>query len=380
MHRDNLHLYTHDHSFLGEDHDKNSRRLWLVIALTVVMMVSEIVAGTVYGSMALLADGWHMGTHAAALAISAAAYWVARKYEHDRRFTFGTGKFGDLAGFASAIALGLTAMLIAKEAFERLLSPRPIGFEEALLVAGIGLVVNLLSAYLLHDGEHGHGHGHGHGHTHSHSHGHTHSRDSHSRDSHSHDSHDHNHSHGHSHQSPTDRVSSSGHSHPPEGTSDGTGATPKGPKARQAHDVPSTDHNLRAAYLHVLADALTSVLAILALLLGRSYGWVWMDPIVAFVGAFVIATWSYGLIKQTSLALLDADAPSALEREIRQAIEKDDEVISDLHVWKLAPGQYAAIISVVAHAPAPAVEYKGRLRHLSSLRHLSVETARCLGC
>ncbi|GAA0569748.1 CDF family Co(II)/Ni(II) efflux transporter DmeF [Craurococcus roseus] len=309
----------HGHDFLGAHHDRNSRRTVAVIALTAVVMAAEIAAGAAFGSLALLADGWHMGTHVAALSISVAAYALARRFQRDPRFTFGTGKFGDLAGFASAIALGLTALLIAWEALERLQAPVPIAFGEALAVAVIGLAVNLASAWLL--GGHGHGHnGHHHGHE---DHG--------------------DHAHGQ-------------HSH--------------------AEERAATDNNLRAAYLHVLADALTSVLAILSLLAGWFVGWTWLDPAMAAVGAAVIAAWSVGLARRTAFALLDADAPPELAQRVRDTIEAEGDRISDLHLWRVGPGCYAAILVVVSPEPRPSDAYRARLAGYPMLRHVTVEVAR----
>ena len=311
----------HGEDVLGADHDRNSRRTLAVVVISAVVMVAEIVAGTVFGSLALLADGWHMGTHVAALGISVLAYRLARRYADDPRFAFGTGKFGDLAGFASAIALGLTAALIAVEAFERLRTPVPIAFGEALTVAVIGLVVNLASAWLL--GDRGGGHAHDHG-----DHGH------HAQGMHGHETH----AHGHAH--------------------------------------ALTDNNLRAAYLHVLADALTSVLAILSLLAGPIFGWPWLDPAVAAFGAVVIAIWSVGLVRRTALALLDADAPPDLARRVREAIETGgDDRVADLRLWRVGPGFYAVILVVASPAPRPCEAYRARLAGLPMLRHVTVEVA-----
>ena len=234
MHGHSIERWQHRHVFLGRAHARNERRIWLVVALTAVMMVAEIAAGAIFGSMALMADGWHMSTHAAALAISAFAYRFARKHADDARFSFGTGKAGELAAFASAIILGLVAIGIAFESAVRIFSPIPIRFDEALIVAVIGLAVNLASAWLLMD-----------------------------RDA----DHDHDHSHAHGH-----------HHH---------------------------DSNIRAAYLHVIADALTSVLAIVALLVGRLQGWLWLDPVIGIVGAVIIAQWSFGLLRSAGAVLLD---------------------------------------------------------------------------
>lgn len=319
----------HEHVFLGDDHERNERRTWFVIALTATMMVIEIVAGTIYGSMALVADGWHMSTHAAAMLISALAYLYARRHARDPRFTFGTGKLGDLAGFASAIILALIALLIGWESLLRLANPVPIDFGQAIAVAVIGLVVNLASAWLLKDHHHHHRYHHGHNHqAHGHhDHGHHHEHD---------ERHDHHH-HGHSH---------------------GGGR----------------DNNLRAAYLHVLADALTSVLAIVALLAGRAYGWLWLDPLMGIVGALVIARWSWGLIRDAGAILLDVIPEGEdLPDEIREALEGEGDRITDLHVWQVGPGHHAAIVSLATPAPKTPSAYKDRLSHLHELSHVTVE-------
>lgn len=248
MHSHSIEQWTHDHAFLGEKHDDNERRTWLVVVLTLVMMVGEIVAGSVFGSMALLADGWHMGRHAAALGIAAFAYRFARRHLGNAHFTFGTGKFGDLAAFASAVILGLVAVEIAYESVLRLITPVPIVYGEAMAVAALGLCVNLASAWLLRDGHDHHHHGHDHGHAHD-----------------DHDDRDRDH-HGHHHH----------------------------------------DNNLRAAYVHVMTDAATSVLVIAALAVAMHSGWVWADPAVGLIGSAVIASWAFGLIKSSGAVLLDA--------------------------------------------------------------------------
>jgi cation diffusion facilitator family transporter len=321
MHGPSFQSLQHEHVFLGDDHERNERRTWFVIALTATMMVVEIVAGTIYGSMALVADGWHMSTHAAAMLISALAYLYARRHARDPRFTFGTGKLGDLAGFASAIILALIALLIGWESLLRLANPIPIDFGQAIAVAVIGLVVNLASAWLLRD-DHHHSHGqHDHGH-----HGHH----------HDHGPHDEHHHHG--------------------------------------HHAAGRDNNLRAAYLHVLADALTSVLAIIALLAGRSYGWIWLDPLMGIVGALVIARWSWGLIRDAGIILLDVVPEGEdLPQEIREALEREADWITDLHVWQVGPGHHAAIISLASPTPKAPSTYKDRLSHLHELSHVTVE-------
>jgi len=300
----NSHL-EHTHDFLGANHGRNERRVRAVIALTVAMMVVEIVAGLAYGSMALVADGLHMSTHAAAMLIAAGAYFYARKHVANPRFTFGTGKFGDLAGFASAVILALIALFIGYESLLRLTDPVPIAFGQAIGVAVVGLVVNLASAWLLKD-DHSHDHGHHHAH--------------------------HDHSHG-------------GH-----------------------------DNNLRSAYLHVLADALTSILAIVALALGSLYGWTWLDPMMGIVGALVIAHWSLGLVRSAGGVLLDYVPPGEdLPEEIRSAIETGDDRITDLHVWQVGPGHHAAIVSIATSRPLPLASYRAKLAHIHDLSHLTLE-------
>lgn len=302
-----LEQLTHDHVFLGHAHDQNARRTLWVVALTALMMVAEIAAGLVFNSMALLADGFHMATHAGALGVAALAYAYAKKHANSRRYSFGTGKVGDLAGFASAMALGLVALGIAAESAQRLFNPQTVAFGEATVIAAVGLLVNLASAWLL--GAHHH-HGHGHGHH----------------------SHDHGHGHGH------------GHDH--------------------------HDNNLRSAYVHVLADALTSVLAIVALLGGRYLSWVWLDPVMGLVGATVIAFWSWSLIRDTANVLLDAHE-SHLEEEIREFVEgPGDARITDLHVWRVGPGAHAAIVAVKGIDGDTA---RARLREVHEIAHLTVE-------
>ena len=306
----------HDHFFLGSNHQRNERKVWLVIALTASMMLVEIVAGTLYGSMALVADGWHMSTHAGAMLIAVLAYRFARRHAGNPRFTFGTGKLGDLAGFASAIVLALIALLIGWESLVRLTQPIHIDFNQAIAVAVVGLGVNLVCAWLLKDDHSHHGH-------HHHDHDHHHSNDEH---------------------------------HAPG-------------KGR--------DNNLRAAYLHVLADALTSVLAILALLLGRSYGWSWADPAMGVVGALVIARWSWGLIRDSGSVLLDAAAEGQdVRQEIREAMAPTGSQVTDLHVWQVGPGHFAAIVSLMAREPREPAHYKALLAHIHELSHVTVEVQR----
>ncbi|WP_291832236.1 CDF family Co(II)/Ni(II) efflux transporter DmeF [Brevundimonas sp.] len=297
--------HAHPHVFLGEAHDRNARRTLWVVALTALMMVGEIVAGYVTGSMALLADGFHMATHAGALGVAAIAYGYARRHADDRRYSFGTGKVGDLAGFASALVLGLVALGIAVESVRRLFDPAAVAFGEAILVAVAGLAVNLVSALLLSGGGHHHHHGHDH---------------------HAHD-----------------------------------------------HHAHGGDNNLRSAYFHVLADALTSVLAIAALFAGLFLGWRWMDPAMGVVGAVVIARWSWSLMRDTAAVLLDRTDDHVAE-EVREMIETPgDARIADLHVWKIGPDAHAAIVSVVVSGGLDISEIHRRLTPVHELRHVTVE-------
>jgi cation diffusion facilitator family transporter len=303
MHTHSIDQWTHEHIFLGRRHSRNERRTWFVVALTFVMMVGEIAAGTFFGSMALLADGWHMATHAAALGIAALAYLLARQHARNSNFAFGTGKFGDLAAFSSAIILAMIAVQIAYESAVRLVYPVPIAYGEAISVAALGLGVNLISAWLLRD-SHDHGHGHSHG----------------------------NHHH---------------------------------------------DNNLRAAYVHVLADAATSVLAILALTVAMAAQWVWADPAVGIIGSVVIASWACGLIKDSGAVLLDVSVDKNLEAVIRDRLETKGDRVTDLHLWQVGPGHRAAVISVLSDDPLPSATYKRRLGGLRGLSHVTIEVELC---
>lgn len=316
MHSHSIEPWSHPHVFLGAKHERHERRIWFVVALTAVMMVAEIVGGTLFGSMAVVADGWHMSTHAGALAIAALAYRFARKHARDPRFTFGTGKLGELAAFTSAVILAMIALAIGYEALMRFVEPVAIDFEQATWLAVVGLGVNLASAWLLSDEDHHHVHA-------------------------SHDD-DHDHDHGHHHH----------HAH---------------------------DSNLRAAYVHVLADAMTSVLAIVALLAGRFYGWVWMDPAMALVGVCVILSWSVGLIRSAGTVLLDMVPDRRLAGHIRKRLEVDSDRVSDLHLWRLGPGHAGLIASVVSDRPQPPAVYKERLKDIAGLSHITVEVHRCEG-
>ena len=335
MHTHSLEPWSHGHVFLGDRHDRHARRTWAVVALTAATMVVEIVGGTWYGSMALVADGWHMSTHAAALGIAALAYRFARRHAEDPRFSFGTGKFGDLAAFASAVILGLIALLIGAESLVRLLHPAPIGFGSAIPIAVLGLVVNLASVWLLHDDHDDHGdHGHAQG---GHSQG-GHSQGGHSQGGHSHGGHGH-----------------GGHGH-------------------CGHDT-----NFRAAYIHVMADALTSILAIAALLGGRYLGLAWLDPAMGLVGTVVILAWSWTLLRTAGLVLLDARPSPAATADIRARLETEGDRVSDLHLWQVGPGHRAAVIALVSDNPQPPAHYKARLAGVRGLSHVTVEVQPCPG-
>ena len=313
----------HNHVFLGEGHDKNERRTWAVIVLCTVMMVAEIVGGLLFGSIALVADGLHMSTHASALLLAALAYRYARRHADDPRFSFGTGKLGDLAGFSSAIVLLMIAFLIGYEAIARLIAPVPISFDEAIPIAALGLIVNIVSALLLSGGSGGHDHGHSHDHAHGHSHDHTHE-------------HADVHVHGRAHR----------------------------------------DNNMRAAIIHVLGDAVVSVLVIAGLLLGRAFGWLFMDPVAGLVGAAVIVSWSYGLIRDTGAILLDMNPDHGMAERVRAAIERDGDRLEDLHLWRLGPGHLGAILSIVTTEPRDAEHYRRLLGHFRNLSHVTVEVQR----
>jgi cation diffusion facilitator family transporter len=314
--------FQHGHAFVAAERSSGERRTRWVVGLTLAMMIGEIVAGMAFGSMALLADGWHMGTHAAALGVAAFAYAYARRHAADPRYSFGTGKVGALGGFASAVGLAVAALLVLVESLQRLAAPVGIRFDEAIAVAALGLAVNLGSAWLLRD----------------------------------------DHAHGHEHEAAREPASE--------------------PEHRHGHDHPHEhplhhDHNLRAAYLHVLADALTSVLAIVALLAGRTLGWSWMDPAMGIVGSAVIARWSFRLLRDTGAVLLDAEVGEARRRALREAIEGDgDHRVADLHVWRVGPRHLSACVTVVAREPLPPDAYKARLAAFADLAHVTVEVHR----
>jgi cation diffusion facilitator family transporter len=337
----------HHHVFLGTGHEQNERKTWAVIVLCSAMMLVEIVGGSVFGSLALVADGLHMSTHAGAMLIAALAYTYARRHAHDARFVFGTGKLGDLAGFSSAIVLAMIAIFIGYEAVVRFLAPVPIHFAEAIPIAVVGLLVNIASAWLLSGGDH-HGHGHGHGHDHNHAHHHDHSHDhlhDHLHD-HAHD-HDHDHSHDHGHAAAAARPSA-------------------------AH----RDNNIRSAYVHVLADAAVSALAITGLVLARVFGWMWMDPLAGIIGALVIANWSYVLIRDTGRILLDMNPDQDMTAKVRDAIECNGDRLVDLHLWRLGPGHLGALVSVHTSQDRDCAYYRARLKNFESLSHVTVEVTK----
>ena len=317
MHHSDASAWQHKHCFTTGS-PAGERRTLLVTGLTAVMMLLEIVAGHFFRSMALFADGWHMGTHVVALGIAAFAYVYARRHADDARFAFGPAKIGPLGGYTSALILAGVALYIAVEAATRLLHPVPIQFSEAIGVASLGLTVNLLSAFLLRDEpHHHHGHEHGHG------------------DHHAHDAEAHGHGHG-------------------------------------------KDLNLRAAYVHVLADAATSVAAIVALSLGNAFGWSALDPLVGLAGALVVSQWAYSLIRDTGRVLLDREMSPEAVVEIREAVESDgDSRVSDLHVLRVGLNEFAVVLAVVTDEERTPEEYKERLRVHEELAHVTVEVNRC---
>jgi cation diffusion facilitator family transporter len=312
MHTHSLDQWHHAHVFLGEKHDRHERRTWFVVALTAATMVAEVTGGTLFGSMAVVADGVHMSTHVAALAIAALAYRFARRHAADARFSFGTGKLGELAAFASALILLIIALIIGYESVVRFLNPIAIKYDEAIAIACLGLSVNLASAWLLADDDHHHGH--------------------------AHDEED---------------------------------------KEEDHHHHHSQDHNIRAAYLHVLADAVTSVLAIGGLLMGRFYGFVWMDALVGIIGAGVIISWGLGLIRSAGAVLLDIVPNRRLADHVRARLEVEGDRVADLHLWQLGPGHAALIVAIVSEHPQPPQSYKARLEGIAGLSHVTIEVHPC---
>lgn len=418
-----VHAVTHQHVFLGVAHETSERRTWAVIWLCGAMMIAEIAGGVLFGSIALVADGLHMSTHEGALLLAALAYTYARTYADDPRFTFGTGKLGDLAGFTSAIILAMIALLIGYELVNRLFEPVAIRFEEAIPIACVGLAVNIVSAWLLSSGgSHHHGHSHGHGHGHRHGHGDA----------------AHEHDHGDGHDAARQIATGAGvvvlevfeDNVPPrfrlraetgpaltaEAVSIET-VRPDGARQRftmadrgdylesvdeipephafiahvnlggathavsfeepaQADGAAHRDNNMRAAIVHVMADAAVSVLVIVGLLLARAFGWLWMDPLAGIVGAVVIASWAYGLVRDTGAILLDMTPDRRLADTVRQAIEGDGDRLADLHVWRLGPGHLGAIVSVVTTEGRGLDHYRAKLARFRSLSHLTIEVQR----
>jgi cation diffusion facilitator family transporter len=400
----------HSHVFLGAAHEASERRTFAVIWLCGAMMLAEIAGGLIFGSIALVADGLHISTHAGALLLAALAYTYSRRHADDRRFTFGTGKLGDLAGFTSAIVLAMISLLIAFEAIVRLAHPVAIHFDQAIPIAAVGLCVNLASAWLLSSGGHHH-HGHGHG--------------------------DEAHDQG---QDESFAVATAAgpavlsifeHGAPPRFRLqwEGDGPRPAGPVTLETeraggvrqtfrfvdrgayiesideipephaftarlrvrdeseqvlhfeehdhgHAAHGRDNNMRAAIIHVAADAAVSVLVIAGLLLARLFGWLWMDPLAGLIGAAVIASWSYGLIKDTAAILLDMNPDERLAEKIRQTVEACGDAVADLHLWRLGPGHLGAIVCVATASPRDPDFYRQQLARFRSLSHLTIETVR----
>jgi Co/Zn/Cd efflux system component len=396
----------HGHVFLGEGHAESERRTWAVIWLCGAMMALEIAGGLAFGSIALVADGLHMSTHAGALLLAALAYTYARKHANDDRYTFGTGKLGDLAGFTSAIVLAMIALLIGYESVGRLFAPVPIHFAEAIPIAVLGLVVNVASAWLLSSGNHHHGHAHGHAH---------------------HQTHDDVHEvatslgtfllsvfeagHPPVFRLRTDCALSAGavtiETVRPDGSRQSFYMADQGGYLQSVEEIPEPhefvanlligglttavifqehghgahgaahrDNNMRAALVHVMADAAVSVLVIVGLLLARSFGWLWMDSLAGIVGACVIASWAYGLVRDTGAILLDMNPDRGMTDRVRKVVEVDGDRLTDLHVWRLGPGHLGAIVSVATTRERAAGFYREKLARFSSLSHLTIEVAR----
>jgi cation diffusion facilitator family transporter len=412
-------LAPHDHFFLGKDHDRAERRTWAVIMLCSIMMVAEIIGGALFGSLALVADGLHMSTHAGALLLAALAYSYARKYADDRSFTFGTGKFGDLAGYTSAVVLAMIALLIGYEAVSRLLTPVAISFNEAIPIAVLGLAVNIASAWLLSGG-----HQHGQGHVHTHGHG-------------------QDHSHGEQPRRielgsgtvdvevfednvpPRFRVRADAglrlaasavsiETTRPDGRRQMFTFEDRGSYLESRDEIPEPhaflarvclvqagqqhqrelafeehdhdaargahhrDNNMRAAVVHVVADAAVSVLVIVGLLLARGFGWLWMDPAAGLIGALVIANWSIGLLRDTGGILLDRTPDPRMAEKVRTAIEREGDRVTDLHLWRLGPGHLGAIVSVATSKAREAAHYRKLLAGFADLSHVTVEVQHSL--
>ena len=328
-----LSAHVHHEDADDEEHNKaGERRTRWVVAIAGIMMVGELIVGSMTGSMALTADGWHMGTHVGALGLTLIAYWYARTHAGNDAFSFGTGKVYSLAGFTSGVLLALVSVWMVIESIEHLISGEAPIYNEALLVAGIGLVVNLGSVALLSKGHH-YGHGHGHGHAHGHGHGHDH----HNHDAHGHD-----------------------------------------PADAAAAQAGTLDFNMRAAYIHVMADALTSLMAIAALALGKLFGWWFLDASMGIVGGIVIVTWAVSLCRQAGRQLLDVVGSPKHERKVRQTLEAIDDVqVADLHVWELGPGRRSAIVSLVTSTPRDVDVYRKAVLDGVPLAHLTIEVHGC---
>ena len=399
--------------FSAPGHEKSERQAWAVIWLCGVMMVAEIVGGLLFGSIALVADGLHMSTHAGALLLAALAYTYARRHADDPRFTFGTGKLGDLAGFTSAIILAMIALLIGYEAVSRFFSPVPIHFAEAIPIAALGLAVNVASAWLLSGGGHQHDHGHGHGHSHGHA------------AEHGRDEAQHIETAGGTvileifeegvpprfrlcarSGMPLSALATTVQTVRPDGGRqvftmvdrgaylesideipephefaanlriDGEEHSTVFKEHEHAHGGASRDNNMRAAVIHVIADATVSVLVIVGLLMAREFGWLWMDPLVGVVGAFVIASWSFGLIRDTGAVLLDMNPDRHMAEHLRQTLEEGGDTLADLHLWRLGPGHLGAIVSIGTREGRSADYYRAKLARFRSLSHLTVEVRR----
>jgi cation diffusion facilitator family transporter len=403
----------HSHVFLGDDHKDSESRTWKVIWLCGAMMVLEIGGGIWFGSIALVADGMHMSTHAGAMLLAALAYMFARKHANDPRFSFGTGKLGDLAGFTSAVILGIIALLIGYEAVSRLIAPVPIHFVEAIPIACLGLCVNIATAWML-SGGHDHGHGHSHGHGHGHDHG---------------EDHHHKHAEGKQVQTaagtlaleifetgvpPRFRLAAGTAGIPaaettrietirPGGARQVFALAAKGDYLESIDEIPEPhaftvcltigretsdvvfeehqhaaaktgrDNNMRAAIVHVIADAAVSVLVIIGLVLAKLFGWLWMDPLAGSIGALVIASWAYGLIRDTGAILLDMNPDRSMAEKLRETIETDGDQLSDLHLWRLGPGHLGAILCVGTKQMRDSEYYKARLARFKALSHVTVE-------
>jgi cation diffusion facilitator family transporter len=395
----------HSHVFLGEGHEKSERKTWAVIWLCGVMMIAEIVGGLLFGSIALVADGMHMSTHAGALLLAALAYTYARKHANDPNFTFGTGKLGDLAGFTSAIILAMIALLIGYESVSRIFAPVAIHFREAIPIACLGLAVNVASAWLLSSGGQHHGHSHGHAH-----------------EGHDHDEAHHITTHAgmvvleifedgvpprfrlrpeagqtlEMHAIKIETVRSGGarkqftmvdrdgymesieeipepHAFEANLQMGGETYAVDFVEHEHAHSATARDNNMRAAIIHVIADAAVSVFVIMGLSLAFAFGWLWMDPLAGIIGAFVIASWSYALILDTGAILLDMNPDRSMATNLRQAVESEGDQLADLHLWRLGPGHMGAIISVITTHAREADYYRARLARFRSLSHLTVE-------